>query len=214
MLFVARLRCRASHCENRDCGLSRCLDPKGRVGDSALSMRSCAAQMKPGPPRTENVSKPIELLAACRHNLWPVPEVPLGSRQDRGSSSRRIALDPAGGRAGARGDELLFGGFPHRHDDNKGLRTERQIALFRQREAARREQAERREAEARVRHRNFDLVQRVVLLVMAIPIGAAVAIGALGNPELLKLALAGASAWSVIAAALYRLRPKLNESRE
>jgi hypothetical protein len=108
--------------------------------------------------------------------------------------------------------------FPRSPDRRKqeglnGLRTRKQIELFREREAARRERAERREAEARVRHRNFDLIQRAILLVVAVAIGIAVIVGALGNADLPKLAVAGASAWAAIAAALYRFRPK-SESRE
>jgi uncharacterized membrane protein len=96
-------------------------------------------------------------------------------------------------------------------DENQGLRTERQIELYRQREAARRERAERwevearaREAEARVRHLNLGLIERTVLLVLGMIIGVAAILGALANPELLTLAGGAATVWGVIAGALYR----------
>lgn len=101
--------------------------------------------------------------------------------------------------------------FKKKQDENQGLRTERQIELYRQREAAKRERAERcevearaRESEARVRHLNFELIQRAVLLFLGVIIGMVVMIGALGNSELLKLSIAAASLWGSIAAALYR----------
>ena len=82
-------------------------------------------------------------------------------------------------------------------DENRGLRTERQIELYRRREAAKRERAERcevearaREAEARVRHLNFELVQRGVLLVMGVVIGIAIVFGA-GIFYMARLARAG-----------------------
>ena|GEM_PF-2852029 len=101
--------------------------------------------------------------------------------------------------------------FKRQQNENQGLRTERQIELYRQREAAKRERAERREvearareSEARVRHLNFELIQRVVLLVMGVAIGVVTIISAFGNPELPKLSIAAASLWASIAAALYR----------
>lgn len=103
---------------------------------------------------------------------------------------------------------MLFDGVSDKRDESRGLRTSKQIALFRQRQAAKREQAERREAEARVRHLNFDLVQRAVLLILALAIGIVLLIAALSNLDELKFALGGASAWAAIAAALYRWRPK------
>jgi hypothetical protein len=93
-------------------------------------------------------------------------------------------------------------------DENQGLRTKRQIELYRQREAAKRERAERREVEARVRHLNFALIQRVVLLVMGVAIGIALIIGARRDPALLEISLASASVWGAIAAGLYRWEPK------
>jgi hypothetical protein len=123
-----------------------------------------------------------------------------------------FALDPAGVRAGARGDELLFDGYSHKRDENNGLRTERQIALYRQREAAKRERAERRELEAQVRHSNFELIQRAILLLVGVAIGVALIIGATGEPNLLKLALVATTGWATLAAALYRRgRPKQAE---
>lgn len=117
-------------------------------------------------------------------------------------------------RAGARGGELLHEGPRHKHNGRKrqaldGL-NERQINLYRQREAARREQAERREVEARVRHLNLDLAMRIVLGLLAVGVGIAVIIGAAGeDTELLKLSAVAASAWAAIAAGAIRvLRPK------
>jgi len=113
---------------------------------------------------------------------------------------------------GSRGGEVLFDGSSHRRDQTSGLRTERQIDLFRKREAAKREQAQRKEAEACVRHLNLDFVIRIVLLVIAILIGISVIVGALGNPIALELSLVAASAWAAIAAGVIRvLRPKPRE---
>lgn len=107
---------------------------------------------------------------------------------------------------------MLFDGSSHRRDQTSGLRTERQIDLFRKREAAKREQAQRKEAEACVRHLNLDFVIRIVLLVIAILIGISVIVGALGNPIALELSLVAASAWAAIAAGVIRvLRPKPRE---
>jgi uncharacterized membrane protein len=91
-----------------------------------------------------------------------------------------------------------------KQDENQGLRTERQILLYRQREAAKRERAERCEVEARVRHLNFELIQRIVLLVLSVIIGMVAVLGAFNDPELLKLASGAAAVWGMIAAALYR----------
>lgn len=107
---------------------------------------------------------------------------------------------------------MLFDGSSHKRDQESGLRTERQIDLFRRREAAKREQAQRKEAEARVRHLNLDFVIRIVLLVIATLIGISVIVGALGSPTALKLSLIAASAWAAIAAGVIRaLRPKPKE---
>ena len=91
---------------------------------------------------------------------------------------------------------------------SNGLRTERQIDLFRKREAAKREQAEREEVEQRVRHLKFDLVQRAVLFAMSLAVGTAVVVGVLGNQGLLKLALVATGLWGGTTVAVYRLRPE------
>jgi hypothetical protein len=95
-----------------------------------------------------------------------------------------------------------------KQSENQGLRTERQIELYRQREAAKRERAERREVEARVRQLNLSVVQQAVLLAMGVAIGIAVVFGAMGNQELLKLSGGAAAAWGGMAAALYRWAPQ------
>jgi hypothetical protein len=101
-----------------------------------------------------------------------------------------------------------------KRDPDKGLRTERQIQLYRLREAAKRDRAERREAEARVRYSNFQLVQAAVLLAVAVLIGVAFVIGLLANQQLLKFAVPAAGAWGALAAALYRWRPKQREKAD
>lgn len=107
---------------------------------------------------------------------------------------------------------MWFARSSHKDDELSGLRTRRQISLYIERENARQVRAERREIEARVRHLNFDLILRIVLLVLAVGIGVSVVVGALGNPTALKLALLAASAWGAIAAALLRvLRPRPDE---
>jgi len=91
-------------------------------------------------------------------------------------------------------------------DPNSGLRDRRQIQLYIEREEARKQRAERREVEARVRHSNFELIQRIVLLGLAVVIAIALIVGILGNPALLKLAVVAASALGAIAAGLARWR--------
>jgi hypothetical protein len=93
-----------------------------------------------------------------------------------------------------------------KRDEIGRLKTERQIQLFRQREAARRERAERREAEARVRHSNLDFVQRAVSLVLAVAICVALLLGDVGDPVLLKLVAGAGATWGALATALYRSR--------
>jgi hypothetical protein len=93
-----------------------------------------------------------------------------------------------------------------RPDREPGLRTHAQINLFVARERALLERATRLEAELRVRHLKFDLLQRVVLLTLGVAIGVLVSIGALGNPAMLKLAIAATTGWGLIAAALSRRR--------
>ena len=90
--------------------------------------------------------------------------------------------------------------FHNRYEDT-GLRTQRQIELFRQREAAKRERAERRAEEARVRHLNFGLVQRAVLLVAAIAIPIAIGLGAVGGGTELKLAVGASGLWAAVLSA-------------
>lgn len=96
-------------------------------------------------------------------------------------------------------------------DPDKGLRTERQIQIYRQREVAKRERAERREVEARVRLFNFHLVQAAILLIVAVLIAVACIIGLVANPQLLKLAIPALGAWGAIAAALHRWGAKQGE---
>jgi hypothetical protein len=110
---------------------------------------------------------------------------------------------------------LRFAGFSDGPDEFRRLKTRKQIELFRLREAAKCDQAERKEAEARVRHLNVDLAMRIVLLVLAIGIAISVIIGAAGDPEALKLSLVAAGAWGSIAAALSRLlRPMPSDRSE
>lgn len=107
--------------------------------------------------------------------------------------------------------KLLFSGSPHKRkrEQVNGLRTRKQIELFREREGARRAQAERREAEARVRQMNVDTFIRVGLFVLGLGIGISVIIGGLGNPVLLRLSIPAATAWGLAAASLTRvLRPR------
>jgi len=91
-----------------------------------------------------------------------------------------------------------------KRDPNRGLRTERQIQLYRQREAARRERAERREAEAKVRFANLQLAQGAVLLAVVAVIGLALVVGLLVDPDAQKLGVPAVGIWSALAAALYR----------
>lgn len=100
--------------------------------------------------------------------------------------------------------------FRHRDRDN-GLRTQRQIELFRQREAAKRERVKRKAEEAQVRHLNFELVQRVVLLVSAVALAVAVGLTASGDTSTLKLAVGAGGVWAAIAGAMYRFSSKKRE---
>lgn len=99
---------------------------------------------------------------------------------------------------------MLFSRMPNRDSQLEGLRDRRQIDLYVEREEARKRRAERREVEARVRQMNFDLVQRAVLLVLAIAVSVAVVIAAASNPELLKLAVGAGGLGGVIAAMVFR----------
>lgn len=99
----------------------------------------------------------------------------------------------------------------HRRDRDNGLRTQRQIELFRQREAAKRERVKRKAEEAQVRHLNFELVQRAVLLISAVALAVAAGLAASGNTAALKLAVGAGGAWAAIAGALYRFSSKERE---
>ncbi len=100
---------------------------------------------------------------------------------------------------------MAFFGSSKERDELDRLRTRRQIGLYVDRENARRIRAERRSAEARVRQLNFELIARVVLLALTVGIGVGLLIGFLGNPDALKAAVLGATAWATVAVALLRL---------
>jgi hypothetical protein len=108
---------------------------------------------------------------------------------------------------------MRFSSPVDKQGEDNGLRTRRQIDLYLERERALKARAERRATEAWVRHLNFDLVQRAVLLVIGVLIGAAVMVGALGDPGLLKLTLAAVSAWGGVAAILYRAKTSRSGDR-
>lgn len=93
-----------------------------------------------------------------------------------------------------------------RGNELSGLSSPDEITLFIRQEEALLVLAKRREADARVRHINFDLLQRAVLLVLAVVIAIALIIGVLSNPALLKLAVVAASALGAITAGLTRWR--------
>jgi hypothetical protein len=94
-----------------------------------------------------------------------------------------------------------------RADLDRGLRTERQIQMFRQREAAMQDRAERREAEARVRWFNFLLAQAVVFLAVTVTLTIAFMTGLAPSPRLLEVAIPAAGASSAIATAFHRRGP-------
>ncbi|HEY8816103.1 MAG TPA: hypothetical protein VIP57_13495 [Candidatus Dormibacteraeota bacterium] len=102
----------------------------------------------------------------------------------------------------------------HRGSELNGLGSPDEITLFIRQQEALLVRAQRKEADARVRHSNFELIQRVVLLVLAIAVGVAVVIGAAGNPELLKLALGGGGLLGAIGAALHRWDHKQRGDRD
>ncbi len=106
---------------------------------------------------------------------------------------------------------MRFSSPSKRPDPDKGLRTERQIQMYRQREAAKRERAERREAEARVRFFNFQLVQSVVLLTVTVMVGVAFIVSLVVSPQLLEVAIPAVGAWGAIATLLSRWGPKQSE---
>lgn len=111
--------------------------------------------------------------------------------------------------------------YPQDRNDDQGLRTERQIDLYRQREAAKREKAGRREAEARVReaearargaeaevrHLNFGLVERICFFGLALAVGVVAILGALKDPDLLKAAVGAGALGGATAAARYCWMP-------
>ncbi|HSS32329.1 MAG TPA: hypothetical protein VLL27_03515 [Solirubrobacterales bacterium] len=84
------------------------------------------------------------------------------------------------------------------------LQTRSDVARFIRTQEALRKQAEREEADQRVNQARLQLAQGIVFLVGAVPIGIALCIGALGDPEILKLAGVAAGAWGGIFAALSR----------
>ena len=87
---------------------------------------------------------------------------------------------------------------------DRGLRTERQIQMFRQREAAMHERAERRQAEALVRLFNFLLVQAAVFLAVTVTLTIAFMTGLAASPRFLEIAIPASGASSAIATALRR----------
>jgi hypothetical protein len=87
------------------------------------------------------------------------------------------------------------------------LYTERQIALYRQRETAKRDRASRREADARVRLLNFELVKRIVLLIVTVGIGLGLVFAVLSNPGLLEASFGAAAIWGLVVASLSRWDP-------
>jgi hypothetical protein len=89
-----------------------------------------------------------------------------------------------------------------------------EIALFIQQQEALLILAERREADARVRLSNFELVQRAVLLGLAVAIAATAIIGAAGSLELLKLAVAAGGLLGAFGAALNRRDRKRRGNRD
>lgn len=149
---------------------------------------------------------------ARRHRSRPVLGVSLASKTGTQFVPDALALDPAGVRVGcARRTKLLFQGPPHKRRDVDVLGSTDEIALFRQRELALRERAERREVEARVRHLNLDFALRLVLGFIAVGIGICMVIGVLASPALLRASLVTGSAWGVIAASAFgvgRLKPR------
>ena len=75
---------------------------------------------------------------------------------------------------------------------------------MRERAERREVEARARESEARVRHLNFELIQRAVLLVMGVTTGTVVLIGVLSNSEPLKVSIAAVSLGGTVGTALYR----------
>jgi hypothetical protein len=105
--------------------------------------------------------------------------------------------------------------------ENKGLKNERQITLYRLREAAKRDRAERRvveaharEVEAYVRHLNLGLVERVVFVLICVGLTVAFISGALHEEDLLKIALGTSGLGGAFAASRGRLGRPRNESTQ
>jgi hypothetical protein len=99
--------------------------------------------------------------------------------------------------------EMLLSGGSNRKGGLQGLGNPEEIALFVQQQDALVAQARREEVQQHVRHLKFDLAQRIVFLVLTVAIGIALIIGALGDPELLRVALGGGSV-GAFAGGLYR----------
>jgi hypothetical protein len=93
------------------------------------------------------------------------------------------------------GEGKLLIGNSDRGSELERLRTPDQIALFIEQQRALVSQAHREEAEQRVRHLKFDLVQRAVILALAVLIVLALAIGSAGSPLLLRDAASPAVCW-------------------
>jgi hypothetical protein len=102
---------------------------------------------------------------------------------------------------------------PKRGSELNRLKSPDEIALFIKQQKALLALAERREADARVRHSNFELIQRAVLLVLAVVVGLAVLIGAASDPELLKLALGAGGILGAIGAGVHRSDYKQRANR-
>ncbi len=103
----------------------------------------------------------------------------------------------------------MFDGSLDKRDEIDGLRTEKQIALYRLREAAKHDRARRWETEARVRHLKLELGVRLVLLGLTVAGWFVAIFGAPADPTLAKLGYIVAGVWTAVAAWLIRaLRPK------
>lgn len=101
-----------------------------------------------------------------------------------------------------------------RGSELNGLSSPDEITLFIRQEEALLVRARRQEADARVRHSNFELVQRAVLLVLMIAVGLAALIGAASDPELFKLALGAGGILGAIGAAVHRWDHKQRGNRD
>lgn len=102
----------------------------------------------------------------------------------------------------------------NRGSELEGLSNPDEIALFIRQQEALLVRAQRQEADARVRHSNFELIQRAVLLVLMIAAGVTMLIGAAGDPELLKLALGGVGVLGAMGAAAHRRDHKGRGNRD